>query len=160
MPDTHGDIEGERQIGFPGWDYHHFQRNSLTRYKVTGCGAPDNGSPDPASSDSINDPAWRILSGVERVETDHVPDDSSLCQFVNGRRICVIVPEQVDADLEFLENRIVQRFDLKSLPFGINKDIRRTVVRLSGLNQIVPGRNADNDVAALLLPEWRSWCFV
>src|SRR5205814_10081603 len=101
--------------------------------------------------DGIDDRARWILSGVKRVEPDHVVDDAPFCQLVYGRGIGVVVAEEMYANPDFLENRIVERCDLKSLAFGIHKDIRRPVVRRRGPNQIVAGRHADYDVATPLL---------
>src|SRR6266404_5299060 len=55
------------------------------------------------------------------------------------------------ADFDFLEDRIIQRSNFKAFAFGINKDIRRSVIRLGGTNQIVSLRNADHDVTTRLL---------
>src|SRR5689334_8843431 len=55
----------------------------------------------------------------------------------------------MDSDLDFFENGIVERLDMKPLAFGVNKYIRGPIVWLRGLNEIVSGRDSDHDIAPL-----------
>src|SRR5262249_47563401 len=94
--------------------------------------------------------ARRISLRVERVETDDVRDDTPFGQLVDWRRIRVILAEQVDADLDRLQDRIIERLELEAFIFAVYEDVRRSVVRLRGADQVVAGWRADHDVAAAL----------
>src|SRR5262245_59357741 len=59
-PDAHGNIKGERQIAFPGWDSHNFERDRLLCHEIS-CGwPPHNSNANISRGDRINDSARRI----------------------------------------------------------------------------------------------------
>ncbi len=122
-------------------------RHFLPRRVVAAQGSPHDGDVDRARRHGVHDRAGRILCRVERAETHHVVHDVALAQLVHRRRVAVVVAQQVHADFQRLQDRVVERRDgLAGLL--MDEDVAGSVVRLRGAHQVVVGRHADHDVAA------------
>src|SRR5262249_34688750 len=107
--------ERERQTGAVHRGLHRpdVERHSLAGGEVSGERPPDDRDVHLPRRHGVNQRGGWVRRGVIAVDavTDHVADDAAERERVGGRRVLVIVADEVDPDPEPAERGIVERID-------------------------------------------------
>jgi hypothetical protein len=125
------------------------QRHFLLWRVVTRQRTPCNGRIDLSLRHCLDELRRRALLpvvAVQRVAAD-VVDDAALCQSMGGWSICPVVTDQMNADFQLAQNRIVERFDPVPSIGSPDKDVGGPVIRPRGLRQLEARGYAQDDVA-------------
>src|SRR5690606_22204002 len=143
----------EREVD-AGRDRHELERDRLLLREVTRDRTPRDRHIHVPPRHRLDQPGRRVRLRIVTVDTvaDDVLDDLPPPERVRRRAVVVVVPDDVDADLQLAEDRVIQGSDLVPAILPVDEHVSGPVVRPGGEHELVARRHAHHQVA-LLLPQ-------
>src|SRR3954452_3297647 len=122
----------------------------MTRGVVTGERTPYDGDIDLTTPQRVHDRRCRIRPAIVAIKgkAAQILDDAAPVEGTNRWRIGSVVADDLDADLQPCELRIVEGCDLKSVFATGGEHVCRAVIGLGGAQPLQLGRNPGDEIAA------------